>query len=97
MGGSLLGDKVGGHNLLEPAALSKPTLIGPSYFNFQDITDSLIAQGACKIVMNENELAKSLLTLFDDHSLREKCGKKGHAFVKENTGAVDIIVRHIIH
>ncbi len=97
MGGSLLGDKVGGHNLLEPAALSKPTLIGPSYFNFQDITDSLIAQGACKIVMNENELAKSLLTLFDDHSLRAKCGKKGHAFVKENTGAVDIIVRHIIH
>lgn len=96
MGGSLLGDKVGGHNLLEPAALAKPTLIGPSYFNFQDITDSLIAQDACKVVRNENDLAHCLLTLFNDHSLCSKRGARGHAFVKENTGAVDIIVRHII-
>ena len=97
MGGSLLGDKVGGHNLLEPAALAKPTLIGPSYFNFQDITDYLIAQDACKVVRNENELAHGVLTLFNDHSLRSKRGIRGQAFVKENTGAVDIIVRHIIN
>ena len=31
MGGSLLGDAVGGHNMLEPAALGKPTITGPSY------------------------------------------------------------------
>ena len=97
MGGSLLGDKVGGHNLLEPAALAKPTLIGPSYYNFQDITDSLIAQGACKVVMNENELAHNLLTLFKDHSLSTKRGRRSYDFVKGNTGAVDIIVHHIIH
>ncbi|EKO3914486.1 lipid IV(A) 3-deoxy-D-manno-octulosonic acid transferase, partial [Vibrio metschnikovii] len=30
MGGSLLGDKFGGHNVLEPAALGVPIIIGPS-------------------------------------------------------------------
>ncbi|TOP03623.1 3-deoxy-D-manno-octulosonic acid transferase, partial [Vibrio parahaemolyticus] len=29
MGGSLVGDKVGGHNVLEPAALGIPTITGP--------------------------------------------------------------------
>ncbi|MCL4158883.1 UNVERIFIED_CONTAM: hypothetical protein GTU68_032508, partial [Idotea baltica] len=42
MGGSLVGDKVGGHNLLEPAALQLPLLNGPSYFNFSEITDKLL-------------------------------------------------------
>ena len=43
MGGSLIGDKVGGHNVLEPAALSIPTISGPSYFNFKEITERLLA------------------------------------------------------
>ena len=44
VGGSLV--PVGGHNLLEPAALGKPCLTGPVYFNFSDITRQLVAQGA---------------------------------------------------
>ncbi|MDF4887019.1 glycosyltransferase N-terminal domain-containing protein, partial [Vibrio parahaemolyticus] len=32
MGGSLIGDKVGGHNVLEPAMLEKVIITGPSYF-----------------------------------------------------------------
>ena len=43
VGGSLV--PVGGHNLLEPAALGKPCLTGPVYFNFSDITRQLVAQG----------------------------------------------------
>ncbi|MCV6037227.1 3-deoxy-D-manno-octulosonic acid transferase, partial [Escherichia coli] len=47
MGGSLIGDKVGGHNVLEPIALSKQTINGPSYFNFIEIINSL---SECKAI-----------------------------------------------
>ncbi|TKF90172.1 3-deoxy-D-manno-octulosonic acid transferase, partial [Vibrio sp. F13] len=49
MGGSLVGGKVGGHNLLEPAALQLPLLNGPSYFNFSEITDKLLEAQAVTI------------------------------------------------
>ncbi len=42
VGGSL--DKIGGHNVLEPAALCKPVIVGPHTFNFEDITRQLIDQ-----------------------------------------------------
>lgn len=41
MGGSLIGDKVGGHNVLEPAALGVPVITGPSYYNFTEIVNLL--------------------------------------------------------
>ena len=54
VGGSLV--KVGGHNLLEPAALGKPCLSGPAYFNFSDITRQLVAQGGAAVVADAAEL-----------------------------------------
>lgn len=59
MGGSLIGDKVGGHNLLEPTAIGIPSLIGPSFYNFKDITERLIAIGLTEVV-NKNELASKV-------------------------------------
>ncbi|MDP2573104.1 lipid IV(A) 3-deoxy-D-manno-octulosonic acid transferase [Vibrio penaeicida] len=49
MGGSLIGDKVGGHNLLEPTAIGIPSLIGPSFFNFKSITEDLTSLGVTEI------------------------------------------------
>ena len=43
VGGSLV--PMGGHNLLEPAALGLPVLTGPSYFNGQEIAQLLLAAG----------------------------------------------------
>ncbi len=44
VGGSLV--PIGGHNLLEPAALGLPVLTGPSYFNSKEIAQLLLARGA---------------------------------------------------
>ncbi|BBM65879.1 3-deoxy-D-manno-octulosonic acid transferase [Vibrio alfacsensis] len=71
MGGSLAGDKVGGHNVLEPAALGVPVITGPSYFNFKDIITNLISHRAINVSDNHNELASSLCHLFSDKSIRE--------------------------
>nr|WP_319553538.1 lipid IV(A) 3-deoxy-D-manno-octulosonic acid transferase [uncultured Vibrio sp.] len=61
MGGSLIGDKVGGHNVLEPAALGVPVITGPSYFNFTEIVEDLYSQHALTIIANEYELSKKVL------------------------------------
>jgi len=86
--GSLIGDKVGGHNLLEAAALKKPILNGPSFFNFKQITEQLVSLGACKICINSEEIAKNLLHLFNDLPLQKAQGKLGFDFVQENQGAL---------
>ncbi len=88
MGGSLLGKKVGGHNLLEPAALSKPQLMGESYYNFQVIGDALIASGACQICQTPEAIAAALEKYFHNPALVQLHGKAGLEIVNQNRGAI---------
>ncbi len=88
MGGSLLGDKVGGHNLLEPAALGKPTIIGPSYFNFTEITTALSKLDAVKITADTSSIIENLLTYFGSKDKIRQAGLNAMAFVKQNRGAI---------
>lgn len=88
MGGSLLGSKVGGHNLLEPAALAKACLTGPSFYNFTLISEQLIKAEACIICSTPNEIADNLNTLFADINRQEKMGKAALAVVNNNKGAL---------
>lgn len=95
MAGSLLGDKVGGHNMLEPAALAKPILTGPSFFNFQIITEQLMAQQACSICHNEQEIADQVVTLLSQPDLQQQQGSAALAVVKQNQGAVQRTLDYI--
>ena len=96
MGGSFLGSKVGGHNLLEPAALGIPTLIGPSYFNFKDITKQLSDVRATEVVHTEEELTEALLNLFNNPKELKEKGIAAHAIVEKNTGAIKKSLCHIL-
>jgi 3-deoxy-D-manno-octulosonic-acid transferase len=58
VGGSLVA--VGGHNLLEPAALGVPVLSGPQQFNSPELARVLGEQGALTIVHDAAELAAAL-------------------------------------
>ena len=86
--GSLIGDKVGGHNLLEAAALNKPILNGPSYFNFKQITEQLVELGACTICKDSSEITHSLMQLFDNKKMRLEQGEIAFSFVQQNQGAL---------
>ncbi|MBY8044789.1 lipid IV(A) 3-deoxy-D-manno-octulosonic acid transferase [Vibrio fluvialis] len=88
MGGSLIGDKVGGHNLLEPAALGKPLLNGPSYYNFSEIMQLLQSARAVEICMNAQEITMYLLTLFSSPDKLSQIGKRALLVLKDNKGAV---------
>jgi 3-deoxy-D-manno-octulosonic-acid transferase len=88
MGGSLLGKKVGGHNLLEPAALAKPCLTGPSFYNFQLITEQLIESGGCIVCPTESDIADNVLKLFADKTAMQEMGASALAVVNKNRGAL---------
>ncbi|MCW8329584.1 lipid IV(A) 3-deoxy-D-manno-octulosonic acid transferase [Photobacterium sp. SDRW27] len=88
VGGSLIGDKVGGHNLLEPASLSLPTLTGPSFFNFMDITRQLLEANGAAVVDDSQQLTQQLCSLFNDPEQRKSMGLAAFSVVKCNQGAI---------
>ncbi|MGR5064567.1 lipid IV(A) 3-deoxy-D-manno-octulosonic acid transferase [Photobacterium sp. DNB22_13_2] len=88
MCGSLIGDKVGGHNMLEPAALAKPILTGPSYYNFTDITQQLEAAGALAVCDNAKQIGERLTALLSDPAQCQRMGEAAIEVVRQNQGAV---------
>tara|TARA_R100001377_G_scaffold76890_1_gene53953 strand:+ start:360 stop:1718 length:1359 start_codon:yes stop_codon:yes gene_type:complete len=86
VGGSLV--PTGCHNVLEPAALGLPVLVGPSQYNFQTICEQLEEAGALRSVADADGLASAVLQLFEDANLRGKMGEAGRAVIQENRGAL---------
>jgi 3-deoxy-D-manno-octulosonic-acid transferase len=87
VGGSLV--PIGGHNLLEPAALGLPVLTGPSHFNSQEIAQLLLRRGAALQVANPKDLAAALQRLLDEPAERRRIGDIGKDIVESNRGSVD--------
>jgi 3-deoxy-D-manno-octulosonic-acid transferase len=86
IGGSLM--PVGGHNLLEPAALSLPVLTGPHNFNSPEIARLLLDVGAAREVRNAAELATQVVRLLTNPHERERIGKQGRKTLDGGRGAL---------
>lgn len=86
VGGSLV--PVGGHNLLEPAALSLALISGPHTFNAPDVADRLAERGALRYVYSASELADVVLELLSNESERIRQGQQAYAVVQESKGAL---------
>ena len=86
VGGSLV--PIGGHNLLEPAALGKPVLSGPYTANAAGIAPLLRDAGALEIVADAGALAARLGALFADPPARARAGESGRAVIAANRGAL---------
>lgn len=86
VGGSLV--PVGGHNLLEPAALGLPIVIGPHVFNAQDVADRFVSQNACLMVQDGDELKAAIEQLLDDPSAAKAVGRRGKEILETNRGAL---------
>ncbi|TEW56618.1 3-deoxy-D-manno-octulosonic acid transferase [Psychromonas sp. RZ22] len=96
MAGSLVGEKVGGHNLLEPAALAKPCLTGPSYYNFKQITEQLIAANGCTICNNSDEIYQAVKKLINDPNLQKQSGTAALSIVNENKGSLQKTLSYLL-
>ncbi len=79
---------IGGHNLLEPAALGLPLLSGPHVFNAQEIADMFVAKGACKLVHDSAELAAAVDGLLSDAEAASLLGDAGREILERNRGSL---------
>ena len=86
IGGSLV--EVGGHNVLEPAALGLPVLFGPHMFNFEQARALLLERGAARQVDDVLGLEPALAALLQDAAAREAMGRAGREVMRANRGAL---------
>lgn len=87
VGGSLMANG-GGHNMIEPAALGKPILMGPQVLNFSRESELFSAGNALHFVNDAHTLAENLMLLMQNHHQRTEMGKRARAIVDENRGAL---------
>lgn len=93
VGGSLV--PIGGHNLLEPAALGLPVLSGPQHFSSPQVARALGEQGALTIVHDAAELAAALTRLLADPQARAQQAAAGRAAIDANRGALERLLELI--
>jgi 3-deoxy-D-manno-octulosonic-acid transferase len=79
------------HNTLEAAVYGIPVVFGPRFEKFNEAKE-LIAAGGGFGVQNGQKLQNILHQLLSDKLKREDAGMKAGKFVKENTGATEIIL-----
>lgn len=93
IGGSLINN--GGHNYIEPAAWGIPILSGPSRYNFQQISDLLMAESALTIVKSHNDLSLEWERLINDKALRLNRGLAAKKVAENNRGSLEKAIRVI--
>lgn len=93
IGGSLV--PFGGHNILEPAALTKPILSGPYHMNLQALYDTFIQTQSITITQNTDDLAETLLKLSQSPELRHQQGQKAYQCFQQQTGALPKLLSEI--
>lgn len=86
VGGSLI--SLGGHNILEAAALAKPILTGKSLYNFLEISQKFIDAAAMVTIKDSKELYAQLQAL-QNTSQRLQVGERALAVMAENRGALN--------
>ncbi|MYE91462.1 hypothetical protein F4X33_20985 [Candidatus Poribacteria bacterium] len=91
VGGSFHGSV---HNVMEPAAMAKPILFGPTIHNAYE-AGILKARGAAQLVNNAEEMAEALTSLLSDTAKRTRMGQIGKQVIKENLGASERTLAHI--
>ncbi len=86
VGGSL--QAIGGHNLLEPAAVGTAVVSGPHLHNFVDIARQLREAGALRIGADADALAAEVEALLADPDARQGMAEAGLKLVRDGRGAL---------
>ena len=87
VGGSL--QAIGGHNLLEPAAMGTAVITGPHLHNFAEISRRMSEAGALSIRDDAAQLGDELLRLLGDAAARRQMVQAGAQLVANGRGALE--------
>lgn len=86
VGGSL--QAIGGHNMLEPAAVGTPAVTGPHLHNFSEISRRLKEAEALVIAPDATGVAVAIEDLLADDARRHDMADRGRALVEHGRGAL---------
>jgi 3-deoxy-D-manno-octulosonic-acid transferase len=82
-----LGSRQHGSDMIEPAALAKPVIIGPFTANFAEVMNKLRhAEGICE-VFTPGELKSKVAFYLDNAEMGRDMGNRGQAVVRQEQGA----------
>jgi 3-deoxy-D-manno-octulosonic-acid transferase len=85
VGGTLV--PVGGHNVIEPASLGRPVVIGPYWFNSRSVVEHFLRENAILVVDDGNELGDAVCRLANDPDAARQLGECARETVRRNLGA----------
>ena len=94
VGGSLVAR--GGHNLIEPAVLGAPIIIGPHTFNFEDIVQQFLDNQACVRVSNQAQLLDAIEFFSRDKEQADGYAQRAKEVVEKNKGSTEVQASYII-
>ena len=73
--------------MMEPAAMAKPVLFGPTIQNAYEAF-LLVERGGAKLVHDAQQLADAITVWLKDRNARDTAGSIGKRLIEENLGAV---------
>ena len=91
VGGSFRGSV---HNVMEPAAMAKPVLFGPTIQNAYEAS-LLVERGGAKLVHTVPQLADAITAWLKDTDASVTAGSIGQELIEENLGAVERTLTHL--
>jgi 3-deoxy-D-manno-octulosonic-acid transferase len=86
---------MGGSDMMEAAALGKPTLFGPHAFNFRQTVDALIQNEGAVMVQDEQDLLQTMQKCLTDTDFAQKIAQNGRQVIKKNQGATQKTITQI--
>jgi 3-deoxy-D-manno-octulosonic-acid transferase len=87
-----LGDRQHGSDMIEPAALAKPVIVGPFTANFAESMNCFLAADAMVVANNPQELSKAVENLLGDVDRASAMGVRARGMVRAQQGATE---RHV--
>lgn len=99
VGGSLV--PKGGHNILEPASVSRPIVVGPHMENFRGIASEFLERSAMLQTKaasegGASELASAWIRVLEEPDLAQTLGRNAFEAFRSHAGAAECVSRHIV-
>jgi len=85
VGGSMV--PFGGHNVIAPAGIGRPVVIGPHYKSFSSVVSAFLSRDALLVAKDGGDLARKLQELKRDPARAEGIGRRACETVQERAGA----------
>lgn len=87
---------VGIHNILEAATFGLPVVFGPNYQKFKEAVELIQLNGAFSI-SGYKQLDTAFSKLLNDKATLEICSEACKNYVKNNTGATQVIIKKVFN